>query len=105
MCIRDRYLENAGYETLSATNGEEGLTEFREKRPDLVLLDIAMAPMNGLEVLRRLKEIDKEAGVIMITAFRDAEKVVTAFRAGAYDCLFKPFDYDYLIKTIRDKVQ
>ena len=52
----------------------------------------------SFEVLKKIKEINCETPVIMITAFRDAERVVSAFRLGAYDCIFKPFDFKY-IKT------
>ncbi|MEW6041519.1 MAG: response regulator, partial [Elusimicrobiota bacterium] len=67
---------------------------------NLVLLDLAMPGLDGIEILKRIKEIKKDTNVIMITAYRDAEKVVAAFRLGAYDCIFKPFDFKYLRESI-----
>ena len=65
-----------------------------------MLLDLAIPGMDGIEILKKLKELDKDTNVIMITAYRDAEKVVQAFRLGAYDCIFKPFDFKYLRESL-----
>jgi len=54
-----------------------------------------MPEMNGVELLKKLKEINPKLEAIIITAYRDAEKVVEAFKAGAYDCIFKPFNLKY----------
>jgi len=102
--VLEQFLVSEGYKVYLAFNGEEGLKKYQERKPDGVLLDIALPGKNGIEVLKEIKRIDPEANVIMITAYRDAEKVVEAFRLGAYDCIFKPFDFDYLKKALMAKL-
>ncbi len=63
-----------------------------------------MPEMNGIELLKKLKEIKPNLEAIMITAYKDAEKVVEAFRVGAYDCIFKPFNLKYLRNAIMAKM-
>ena len=92
------FLKKEGYETDTAKLGRDAVSKFQEKKPSLVFLDIKLPDIDGIEVLKKIKEINAETPVIMITAFRDAERVVSAFRLGAYDCIFKPFDFKY-IKT------
>jgi DNA-binding NtrC family response regulator len=62
-----------------------------------------MPEMNGVELLKKLKEINPKLEAIIITAYRDAEKVVEVFKAGAYDCIFKPFNLKYLRTAIMAK--
>jgi DNA-binding NtrC family response regulator len=64
-----------------------------------------MPEKDGLEVLKEIKELDKGVPVAMITAFKDAERVIEAFRLGAMDCLLKPFNLDYIINNILPKIQ
>ncbi|OGF47688.1 MAG: hypothetical protein A2452_03400 [Candidatus Firestonebacteria bacterium RIFOXYC2_FULL_39_67] len=92
------FLKKEGYETDIAKLGRDAITKFKEIKPTLVFLDIKLPDIDGIEVLKNIKEINPGIPVIMITAFRDAERVVSAFRLGAYDCIFKPFDFKY-IKT------
>ncbi|MFH1074499.1 MAG: response regulator [Candidatus Firestonebacteria bacterium] len=94
------FLKKEGYETDTAKLGRDAITKFKEKNPTLVFLDIKLPDISGIEVLEKIKKINAETPVIMITAFRDAERVVSAFRLGAYDCIFKPFDYKYIKTTM-----
>ena len=66
--LLQEFLAGKGYEVVTARNGEEALERLKADRPHLVLLDIRMPGMNGLDVLRRVRQIDKEVGVIMVTA-------------------------------------
>jgi len=68
----------------------------KKERPHIVLLDIRMPQMDGIECLRRIKEIDKEVGVIMITGYQDEEAARRAMKLGAYDYIVKPFNFKYL---------
>ena len=94
-------LREEGYEIFSAGNGLRAIQEAERHRPDLVLLDIRLPGMNGLEVLEKLKKIDSELLVIMITAFGDVKSAVTAMKNGAYDYITKPFDNDELVLNIK----
>jgi len=101
-----KYLTDEGFEVKTLNNSRDTLNLIKEKSwiPDLILLDIALPEMSGLELLKHIKEELPKMNVIMITAYRDAEKVVEAFRLGAYDCIFKPFDLKYLRKAIKAKL-
>jgi len=63
-----------------------------------------MPEMDGITLLKKLKDINSNVEALIITAYRDAEKVVDAFRAGAYDCIFKPFNLKYLRTAIMGKL-
>ena len=83
-------LKTDGYEVSMAHNGEQGLKIFREKGPEIVITDIKMPGMDGLEVLKKIKEIDPETEVIIITGHGDADSTTTALEYGASDFINKP---------------
>jgi DNA-binding response OmpR family regulator len=85
-------LETLGAEIDTAANGEEALRKLQEKEFGLILLDIRMPGMDGMEVLHRLREIRPDIRVIMITAYGTVESAVEAMKQGAADFLRKPFD-------------
>jgi DNA-binding NtrC family response regulator len=97
----EKTLKQEGYEAVTARTGAEAVAKAREVVPDLVLLDLKLPDMDGLEVLRRIKEIFPEIGVVMITAFGDVETAVTAMKNGAYDFVSKPINLDQLLMVIR----
>jgi len=84
-------LKRAGYAVDTAPNGAEGLDRFAEQRYVVVVTDLKMAVMDGIEVVRRLLAIDAEAQVIVMTAYATVETAVAALRAGATDYILKPF--------------
>ena len=92
----EKFLKIKGYEVSTALSGEEALTLVKEEKPHIVLLDIRMPEMDGLECLERIKEIDKEIGVIMITAIKQEEVGKKAMELGAYDYITKPLSLQYL---------
>ena len=92
-------LSDEGYETFSARSGRSALVKVEKEKPDLVLLDIKMPQMDGIEGLERIKKIDKGIAVIMITAYGALNTARGAMRLGAYDYITKPFDVN-LIKGI-----
>ncbi|NLL76516.1 MAG: response regulator [Clostridiales bacterium] len=99
--ILKEVLERAGHTVVGeAANGEEGITLYRELKPDLVTLDITMPVMNGLEALECLMEEDKKIKVIMITAAGQKEKMVKAIKEGAADFLTKPFEPEQVIEAV-----
>lgn len=85
---------NKEYDLITSTTGEEALDIIKEVRPDLVLLDIVMPGMDGLTVLERIKELDRDVIIIMITATKTVKTAVRAMKLGAYDYISKPFDLD-----------
>jgi DNA-binding response OmpR family regulator len=91
-------LEDEGYEVLTARNGEEAVTLALERRPDLILLDVAMPGLDGYEVTRRLRADKTTNGtpVVLLTARAQVKDVIAGFEAGANDYVTKPFRPDEL---------
>jgi len=91
--IRDFFARTlTEYRVLTATNGEEALSIIRREKPDLVLLDIKMPGIDGIETLKQIKQIDKNIAVIMLSAYGTLETNLEAARLGAYTSIAKPFD-------------
>src|ERR1051325_6452652 len=89
-------LNSLGARVVVAANGQECLDRAEADAPDLILLDIEMPVMNGLQVLKVLGESGNHAAVIMITAYGTIERAVQAMKQGAYDFITKPFDLDHI---------
>ena len=98
------FLSAKGYEVITAGDGAEGLRRVKEERPHLILLDVQMPKMDGLEVLRQLREIDKEVSVIMITSVNEQEIARQAIELGAFDYIVKPLDLPYLEQSLWYKI-
>ncbi len=91
-----KFLTKREHTVYMALDGEEALSIVKEERPHIVLLDIRMPKMNGIECLKLIKEIDKEVGVIMITAVKEEEIGKQALKLGAFDYITKPLSLKYL---------
>jgi two-component system response regulator AtoC len=89
-------LSREGYQTLTAASGEEALESFREDSPDIILLDVKLPDMDGMQVLKRIKAVDGNVPVIIMTAFSGIRGAVEAIKLGAYDYIAKPFDIEEL---------
>ena len=87
----EMYLEDKGFETVTAATGEEGLRCFSNKTPDLVLLDMKLPDRNGLDVLKEIVTSGIKTQVLMITAYATIDTAVSAVKMGAFDYLPKPF--------------
>ncbi|HVO33072.1 MAG TPA: response regulator [Elusimicrobiota bacterium] len=96
-----RYLPSLGFEVLVAESGEEALKYLEIAKPRIVLLDIHMPGMGGLETLRLIRQRAPEQLVIMLTAVQDEQIGQLAVRAGANDYLTKPIDLPVLAKALR----
>jgi DNA-binding NtrC family response regulator len=101
--LLEQELADAGYRTLSAANGEAALELSCKEKPDLILLDVMMAGIDGYETCRRLKaaEATRAIPVIFLTALSDSFEKVRGFGAGAVDYVSKPFDLEELLARIR----
>ncbi len=97
--------EEWGYLVSEAETGADGLRLARNESPDLVLLDVRLTDMNGLQVLQRLKQAGDARAVIMITADPQLEDVKQALKQGAYDFIGKPIDYDELRVAVKNALE
>lgn len=98
--VLNRALEQAGYEVLTANRGDKALQSFARHRIDLVLLDLKMPGMDGLGVLRELRQRSPDVPILLLTAFASVPTAVGAFQAGATDYIRKPFDIENLLTLI-----
>jgi DNA-binding NtrC family response regulator len=102
--LRDR-LESLSYRVLSASSGQEGLELLEKQSPQMVLLDIEMPGMNGLEVLKEIRKREHDVTVVMITAYGTIERAVEAMKEGAYDFIPKPFEPDHIALTVQKALE
>ncbi|GAG96497.1 unnamed protein product, partial [marine sediment metagenome] len=94
------YLSKKGFEAVAAEDGEEGIQKYEEHIPDLVILDIRLPDVDGLEVLGRIREKNPNASIIIMTAYDDMKTTIEAIKSGAFEYLVKPLDYVELDLTI-----
>jgi len=97
------YLLSLGYEQGIAVNGQEALDKLKDSKYDLVLLDIKMPVMNGIQILKEMRRLEDKTNVIMITAYGTIENAVESMKLGAVDFISKPFTLENL-KTMIDAV-
>ncbi|GAB6099296.1 hypothetical protein JCM16358_11750 [Halanaerocella petrolearia] len=93
------------YEVVTAVNGEDGVEKFKEDDFSVVLLDMKLPGMDGLEVLRQIKDFNKQANVIMITGFGSVKTAVETMKLGAIDYLRKPFTPDEIKEIVAEVIE
>lgn len=98
-------LKGEKYKIIVAHDGKKALLEVEKKYPDLVLLDLKLPNMDGMEILDKMKQFDKDLVVIMLTGLGDAKSAVNAMKLGAFDYIIKPFDSEELILIIKKAFQ
>jgi two-component system response regulator (stage 0 sporulation protein F) len=91
--VLSEYFTTQGYTTRTASGGAEALAAVERERPDLVLLDVRMPGLDGVEVLRRLRQADQRLAVIMVTANEDLALAKETLKIGAFDYVAKPYDF------------
>ncbi|MCD6294913.1 MAG: sigma-54-dependent Fis family transcriptional regulator, partial [Deltaproteobacteria bacterium] len=100
-----KLLKEEGYFVDSAPSGEVGLNLMKSKIPDLVILDMRLPGMNGLETFRRIHAIEPKLPVIIMTAFGTTETAIEATKMGAFDYILKPFDIPEMLGIIRQALE
>jgi putative nucleotidyltransferase with HDIG domain len=103
--VLDQRLSREGYTCVKANNGREALRFFYSHPFSLIISDIRMPEMDGIELLKRIKTIDSKMMVIMITAFPDIDLAVEAMRLGAYDFIIKPADLDLVTLRVKQALE
>lgn len=98
-------INKAGYTTYTANDGRAGIEMLRKESPAVVVLDLRMSGMDGIEVLKQIKKISSETPVIIITAYSRVQSAVEAIKLGAYDYLSKPFDNDEIVITVQRAIK
>jgi len=98
------FLTHQGYEVFCAESGEEALRFVKRVRPHIVLLDVRMLGMTGLQTLPKIVELDPRIGIIMVTALQEEEVGRQSLKLGAADFISKPIDLNYLITSITVKL-
>ena len=101
----NRILTGGGYDVETAFTGQEGFKKMEEETYDLVITDLKMPDISGMEVLKKIKNNDPDIGVIMITGYSTAETAVEAIKLGAFDYLPKPFTPDELISVVNKAIE
>lgn len=91
----------AGYQTLAASNGNDAMAFLQEHPVGMVVSDVQMRPVDGLALLKKIKAFNPELPVLLMTAYGEVDKAVTAMRTGACDYLLKPFDPDSLLAHVK----
>lgn len=92
------------YDVQTATSGEEALSQVRKDKPHVMLLDIKMPGISGIDVLRQVKQIDRSIKVIMVTVIEDRNMAGLAKEFGANDYVTKPFSLGYLERDVMKKI-
>ena len=100
-----RLLEEEGYTVRTAASGEAGIRMVKEAPPDMVVLDVRLPGMNGLETFKQIHRIEQKLPVIIMTAFGTTETAIEATKLGAFDYIVKPFDIPQMLTTIRQALE
>ena len=94
------FFQERGYSVFTALNGDEAISLVKREKPEVVLLDVKMKGMDGIAVLKHIKDIDKKIKVIMVTALEDRDKMDEACRLGACEYITKPLALDNLEQAV-----
>lgn len=104
MMIKDILSKNGYVIAGEAENGLKAVEKYREVKPDLVMMDITMPEMDGIQALKKIKQSDPSANVIMCSAMGQQAMVIEAIQSGAKDFIVKPFDKDRVLEAVKKAV-
>lgn len=97
-----KILKSAGHEIVGeAADGLEVIEKYKQLHPDIVLMDITMPKLDGIEATKQIREYDPNAGIIMVSAMGQQDKVFSAIKAGATDFIVKPFQSEHIVACIK----
>ena len=96
-----KLLTEDGYKVVGCLNGKEALEKMKNKKYDIIITDLRMPEMGGIELLKNIKKINPEISVIIITAFGEVDTYLEAIDSGAFDYINKPINYEVLLKLLR----
>ncbi|MDD3905369.1 MAG: response regulator [Candidatus Omnitrophica bacterium] len=99
------FFQERGYAVRFATSGDSALAMVKEERPDLMLLDVKMQGMDGIAVLKHVKDIDKQIKVVMVTALEDQDRIDEACRLGASEYITKPLVLENLERAVENNLK
>jgi DNA-binding response OmpR family regulator len=99
------FFTEKGFEAHSASSGSGAIRLLKELRPHLILLDVKMPGMSGIETLEKIRDLDREVGIIMITGLHDQKVGRESLKLGASDFITKPIDLEYLETSVLEKIQ
>ncbi|MBM7690656.1 two-component system response regulator (stage 0 sporulation protein F) [Peribacillus deserti] len=102
--LLNEVLQREGYETFQAANGPQALDIVKKYPPDLVLLDMKIPGMDGIEILKRMKQMDQNIRIIIMTAYGELDMIQEARDLGALTHFAKPFDIDDIRKAVRENI-
>ena len=100
MMLKKALTANGYSDFIEAQDGAEAVKKYEEEKPDMVIMDITMPNMDGLQALKKIKEGDASAKVVMCTAMGQESMVVDAIKSGAKDFIVKPFNADRIVQTV-----
>lgn len=100
MMIKDALVKNGYSDIYEASDGVEAVSQYKEVKPDLVIMDITMPNMDGLGALKAIKQFDPAANVVMCSAMGQEAMVIDAIKSGAKDFIVKPFKPERILKTV-----
>ncbi len=101
MMIKDILTKNGYNVAGEAENGQKAVEKYNETKPDLVLMDITMPEMDGIQALKKIKEIDPNATVVMCSAMGQQAMVIEAIQSGAKDFIVKPFQAERVLEAVK----
>ena len=99
MMVKNALAQGGYTDVIEATDGQDAVKTYTEQKPELVLMDITMPNMDGLEALKKIKEIDSNSQVVMCSAMGQESMVIEAIKSGAKDFIVKPFKPDRILAT------
>ncbi|NQT29404.1 MAG: response regulator [Candidatus Saganbacteria bacterium] len=100
----EKALNREGYDVRTSLDGSDALEKLKMEKPDLVILDIKMPGIDGIETLHYIREMDKNVVVLMLTAYGTLDSAKEALRLGATDYITKPFKLDYIKEVVKENL-